>query len=86
MNAERIGVEFRGIAPQPVKPVVGPPFLSEDVDYELAVIEEYPVGSPLALDVEWPSAGLLELPLHLVGDRPHLAVAAGGADEKTVGV
>ena len=73
----------RGVTPQVLEVVVGAGLVHEDVDQEVAVVHQDPVGVVHALDlVGQAAAGLLHLALHLVDDRLDLTgVAPVGHDE-----
>src|SRR5882672_3777552 len=74
--------------PPEVLELIALPFLGgEDMEDGVEVVEDDPTRRPLALDPAGQQAVLLlEMQLHLLDDRPCLALVARRADRQEVGV
>src|SRR3954452_10351944 len=76
-------VDSGHVAPESLELVVVARLLQEDVDDEVAVVDEDPVAVVEALDAQWPRAALLDdLLLDRVGDGAHLAGVRAAGDHE----
>ena len=79
------GIETGRIPPQPFEVVVVPGRVVEDVDDDVAVVEQHPLGVIFALPPEWFSAVETQRLLHPVDERLHLAASVPRGDHEDVG-
>ena len=80
----RSPVELRGVAPDLLEGVIGPALRREDVDHEVAVVDQDPAAFLRALQPELVLAQLLHLGVDLAGDGVALPPGGGGGDHEEV--
>ena len=73
-----------GLAPEPVQVVVFPLLGAEDVNDDIAVVEQQPAGVYGALAVIGRGALSFQAQLDVVEDRADLPLAVPGTDDKVV--
>src|SRR5258706_8395352 len=77
--------DVRRIAPQSLQPVKPPRLLGEDMEDEVAIVEEHPMAGRGPLDEQRLRAVLQTQPLlHVAGDRRRLPLVAGRAEAEVV--
>src|ERR1044071_262403 len=84
--AGELGGDVRRVAPQPLQPVKPARLLGEDVDDEVAEVDQDPAARRRPLDEERLHALVGAHLLHdAVGDRMRLPLVRGGAEDEVVG-
>src|SRR6185369_4478102 len=73
------------LAPQTLEVVKLSRLLLEDMDHEIAVVQQNPLRGFVALNARGGFAGFLELVVNSVGDRLHLSLVRAAEDHKVVG-
>src|SRR5665647_1412306 len=74
-----------GAAPQPLERIELTPFAAEDVDHEVEVVEQHPIGALESLDVRRPHLLLPERLLDGIGNRLDLPRVLPRADDEEIG-
>jgi hypothetical protein len=74
-----------GVPPQPFEIVVASGSVEENVDNEIAVIHQDPLGVVISFDTDGQVAALLEPEMDFIGDRLILADVGAGTDDEMVG-
>jgi len=62
-------VQLLAVSPQPFQIVVGPGLLGKNVDNQVEVIHQHPLGVPVSLDMVWDDAAFFQPGFDFVGDR-----------------
>ena len=75
----------RAVLPQPLERVVGALLGMLNVDHDVQVVQQDPAAFPLSLTAHRPGAGLAQLLLDRVDDRPYLAVIGSRTEQEHVG-
>ena len=73
-----------GAAPQPIEAVEVARVLREDVDHEVEVVEQHPLGARVAFDERRPLLLRLERLFHRIGNGLHLPRIGARADHEEV--
>ena len=79
------GGHVRIVTPEALEGIEPAGLLLEDVDDQVAVVEQHPLGAVVALDVQRTHPLAAQPLLDRVGDRLHLALAGAAADQEVVG-
>ncbi len=72
-------------APHFLKIVELPDFRAEDMDDDIARVDQHPVAMRQSLDPPYGDADLFQGPDHAVGDRTNMCAGAAGSDDHHVG-
>ncbi len=79
------GGHIRGVTPEALEGIEPAGLFLKDVDDQVAIVEQHPLGAVVALDVQRAHLLAAQPLLHRVGDRLHLALAGAAADQEVVG-
>ena len=85
LGGRRHGTEPSSVSPQALQVVVRPGFGVEEVDDDVAEVQQHPLAILPALTPERLAVQRSERLLHLVGEGDHMAARGAGGDDEDVG-